>query len=388
MPFQEKDQPASREGAMNNLFETATIKTMTLRNRFVRSATWEAMATASGEVTPRLVDTTATLAKGGVGLIISGHAYILPAGQAGPMQLGAYKDDLIPGLRQMAAAAHAHGARILLQMAHAGYFAAHNLSGMPPFAVSASVKLDDIPRRELTDADIADLSQAFAAAANRAKAAGFDGVQIHSAHGYLFNQFLSPLFNRRTDQYGGTLANRARVHLETIRAVRRAVGADYPVLIKLNGRDYAEGGLELEESVEAAALMEQAGLDAIELSSGMTKFSKFSAVRTGITTQAKEAYNQEEAKAFKRRLKIPLILVGGIRSLPVAERLVNEGICDFISMSRPLIREPDLVNRWKSGDRRKATCNSDNLCFGPARSGEGLYCVTEAKKRKAAVRKG
>lgn len=372
---------------MSTLFESAKISSMVLRNRFVRSATWEAMATANGQVTPRLVDTTAALARGGVGLIISGHAYIRPAGQAGPLQLGAYKDDLIPGLRQMAAAAHDHGAKILLQIAHAGYFAAHNLTGMPPLAVSASVKLDDIPRREFTAADIADVAQAFAAAAGRAKAAGFDGVQIHSAHGYLFNQFLSPLFNRRADEYGGSLANRARVHLETIRAVRRTVGADYPILIKANGRDYAEGGLELEESVEAAALMEQAGLDAIELSSGMTKFSKFGSARTGITAQAKEAYNQEEAKAFKRRLKIPLILVGGIRSLTVAERLVRDGVCDFISMSRPFIREPGLVNRWKSGDRRKATCISDNLCFGPARSGEGVYCVTEAKKRKAAAKK-
>jgi 2,4-dienoyl-CoA reductase-like NADH-dependent reductase (Old Yellow Enzyme family) len=345
------------------------------------------MATPDGAVTPRLVDTMATLAKGGVGLIISGHAYVRPAGQAGPNQLGAYKDDLIPGLRQMAAAAHDHGAKILLQMAHAGYFAAHHLTGMPPLVVSASVKLDDVPRREIAVADIADLVQAFAAAAGRAKAAGFDGVQIHSAHGYLLNQFLSPLFNRRTDEYGGTLDNRSRVHLETIRAVRRAVGQDYPVLIKLNGRDFAEGGLELEESIKAAALMELAGLDAVELSSGMTKFSKLGSARTGITTQAKEAYNQEEAKAFKGRLKIPLILVGGIRSLPVAERLVSEGVCDFISMSRPFIREPDLVNRWQSGDRRKATCNSNNLCFGPARSGEGLYCVTEAKKRKAAAKK-
>jgi 2,4-dienoyl-CoA reductase-like NADH-dependent reductase (Old Yellow Enzyme family) len=377
-----------KEIAMNNLFESARISSMDLRNRFVRSATWEAMATEKGQVTPRLIDTIAALAKGGVGLIISGHAYIRPAGQAGPNQLGAYEDELIPGLRQMAAAAHDHGAKILLQLAHAGYFAAQKLTGQPPLAVSVSVKLDDIPRRELAPADIADIVQAFAEAAGRAKAAGFDGVQIHSAHGYLLNQFLSPLFNRRTDGYGGSLDNRARVHLETIRAVRRTVGADYPVLIKANGRDYAEGGLELEDSVEAAALMEQAGLDALELSSGMTKFSKFGSARTGITAQVKEAYNQEEARTFKRRLKLPLILVGGIRSLPVAERLVKEGVCDFISMSRPFIREPDLVKRWQSGDRRKATCISDNLCFGPARSGEGLYCVTAAKKRKAAAKKG
>jgi 2,4-dienoyl-CoA reductase-like NADH-dependent reductase (Old Yellow Enzyme family) len=369
---------------MNHLFEPAKIGSMELRNRFVRSATWEAMAAADGAVTPRLVDTIAALAKGGVGLIISGHAYIRPEGQAGPMQISAARDEVSPGLRQMAAAAHRHGAKMVLQVAHAGYFAAHHLTGAPPFAVSDAVKLDDVPRRELTPDDIREVVRAFAAAAARAQTAGFDGVQIHSAHGYLLNQFLSPLFNRRTDAYGGSLANRVRVHLETIRAVRHAVGADYPVLIKLNGRDFAEGGLELEESVEAAALMEQAGLDAVELSSGMTKFSRFGSARTHITNQKKEAYNQEEAKVFKRRLRIPLILVGGIRSLPVAEELVAEGVCDFISMSRPLIREPDLVKRWQSGDRRKAACTSDNLCFGPARSGEGLYCVTAAKKRRAA----
>ena len=373
---------------MSNLFESAKIGSMVLRNRFVRSATWEAMATKDGAATPRLVDLIADLAKGGVGLVISGHAYVRPEGQAGPAQLGAYKDALIPGLRQMAAAAHDHGAKILLQLAHAGYFAPQTLTGRPAFAVSASVQLDDIPRKEMSNADIHNLVLAFAEAALRAEAAGFDGVQIHAAHGYLLNQFLSPLFNRRKDEYGGSLRNRARVHREIITAMRQALGNDFPILVKINGRDFAQGGLELEDSLQAATLMERAGLDAVELSSGMTKHSTFGSARTGISSQAKEAYNQEEAKAFKRRLKTPLILVGGIRSLPVAERLVKDGACDFISMSRPFIREPDLVNRWKSGDRRKAACTSDNLCFGPARSGEGLYCVTAAKKRKTAAKKG
>jgi 2,4-dienoyl-CoA reductase-like NADH-dependent reductase (Old Yellow Enzyme family) len=288
----------------------------------------------------------------------------------------------------MAAAAHDHGAKILLQLAHSGYFAPEPLTGRPPFAVSASVQLDDIPRQEMTHADIHNLVLAFAEAALRAEAAGFDGVQIHAAHGYLLGQFLSPLFNRRKDEYGGALRNRTRVHREIITAMRQALGNEFPILIKINGRDFAPGGLELEDSLVAAASMEKAGLDAIELSSGMTKHAAFGSARKGISSPAKEAYNQEEARVFKRRLKTPLILVGGIRSLPVAERLVKEGVCDFISMSRPFICEPDLVNRWKSGDRRKAACNSDNLCFGPARSGEGLYCVTAAKKRKKAAEKG
>jgi 2,4-dienoyl-CoA reductase-like NADH-dependent reductase (Old Yellow Enzyme family) len=372
---------------MSILFESAKIGTMTLRNRFVRSATWEGMATPEGVVTSRMVDTIAALAKGGVGLIISGHAYVQPEGQAGPYQMSVHKDEFIPGLKQLAAAAHDHGAQMVLQMAHAGYIAATNLTGSLPLAVSASVKLDDIACREVTAADIQRMVSAFAAAAARAKDAGFDGVQIHSAHGYFLNQFLSPLFNQRTDEFGGSLQNRTWVHIEILRAIRLAVGKDYPVLIKLNGRDFVEGGLEVQEAAEAAALMEAAGLDAVEVSGGMARFSSVGAARQAISNQKKEAYHQEEARVFKQQLKIPVILVGGIRSLPVAERLVQEGVCDFISMSRPLICEPDLVNRWKSGDRRKAACTSDNLCFGPARSGEGIYCVTAAKKRRTAAKK-
>jgi 2,4-dienoyl-CoA reductase-like NADH-dependent reductase (Old Yellow Enzyme family) len=372
---------------MSILFESAKIGSMMLRNRFVRSATWEGMATPEGLVTPRMVETIAALAKGGVGLIISGHAYVQPEGQAGPYQMSVHKDEFIPGLKQLATAAHDHGAKMVLQMAHAGYIAATNLTGRPPLAVSASVKLDDVPCRELSAADIQGVVRSFAAAAARAREAGFDGVQIHSAHGYFLNQFLSPLFNQRTDEYGGSLPNRTRVHIEILRAIRQAVGNDYLVLIKLNGSDFVEGGLEVQEAAEAAVLMEAAGLDAVEVSGGMARFSPVGAARQAISNQKKEAYHQDQAKVFKQQLKIPLILVGGIRSLPVAERLVEEGVCDFISMSRPFIREPDLINRWRSGDRRKAACTSDNLCFGPARSGEGIYCVTAAKRRRTATEK-
>jgi 2,4-dienoyl-CoA reductase-like NADH-dependent reductase (Old Yellow Enzyme family) len=371
---------------MNTLFETAKIASVMLRNRFVRSATWEGMGTPVGGITPRLVDTITALAKGGVGLIITSHAYVSAEGQAMRGQIGIHRDQLIPGLKQIAAAAHDHGAKIFLQLAHAGYFAAHTLTGIQPLAVSTSVKVDELPRKEMDAEDIRKVIQAFAAAAGRAKEAGFDGVQIHSAHGYLLNQFLSPLFNKRTDVYGGTLQNRSRVHLETLQAVKQAVGADYPVIIKVNGRDLADGGLEVQESAEAAALMETAGVHAVELSSGMIKLAQFIPARKNVTSQKKEAYNQEEARVFKQRLRVPLILVGGIRSLPLAERIFREGVCDFISMSRPFICEPDLINRWLSGDRRKAACNSDNLCYGPAHAGEGLYCVTAAKKNNKTKR--
>ncbi len=372
---------------MNTLFEPARIGTLTLRNRFVRSATWEAMATPAGEVTPKLVDTIAALARGGVGLIISSHAYVSPEGQAGPGQIGVHTDAMVPGLKRMAAAAHEHGATMVLQLAHSGYLAIESLTGRKPLAVSAAVRLDEAERKELDEVGIQRIVQAYADAAARAMEAGYDGVQIHAAHGYLFSQFLSPLFNRRADDYGGSVANRARVIVETLLSVRQVVGEQTLVLAKVNGRDCAEGGIEAADAVAAAVLMEGAGLDAIEISSGMSKFAKSGSARLAITSAEKEAYNREDAALFKRRLKIPVMLVGGIRSLEVAERLVADGACDFISLSRPFIREPDLVNRWQSGDRRKAACTSDNLCYGPARSGEGIYCVTALKERKTASKK-
>ena len=361
---------------MSNLFESAQIGTMSLANRFVRSATWEGLATVDGAVTSELVEVIGALARGGVGLIISSHAYVRPDGQAGPRQLGAYKDELVPGLRRMATAARENGAKMVLQLAHAGCFAAEPLTGTTPLAVSAGVESADTPGRELSATGIRDLVCAFADAARRANAAGFGGVQIHVAHGYLLSQFLSPRFNRRTDAYGGDIRHRVRAPVEVIEAVRKVVGRDTALLVKMNCRDWAEGGLELDDAIQAAVLLQEAGADAIEISSGLPRFSKFTAARPGIDSEEKEAYHQEEARAFKQRLKAPLILVGGIRSLAVAKRLVNGGVCDFISMSRPFIREPGLVNRWKSGDRQPAACISDNLCYGPIRKGDGFYCVS------------
>lgn len=159
-------------------------------------------------------------------------------------------------------------------------------------------------------------------------------------------------------------------------AIREKVGPDFPVLIKTNGQDFAENGLSLEDGVQVGVMLAQAGLDAIELS-GELLTNKSLPARTGIKTQEKEAYFRNDALAFKKEIQIPLILVGGMRSFEVAERLVEDGTADCISISRPLIREPGLINRWKSGDRGKAECKSDNLCFGPGVKGEGVYCLTE-----------
>jgi len=363
------------------LFEKTCIKSMTLANRFVRSATWEGMAADDGSMTPSLTKAMVDLAQGGVGLIISGHAYVLPEGQAGPWQMGMHKDELIDGHKKMTDAVHQAGGRIVAQLAHSGHFAPKELTQNTPRVVSDFEGLSKSPRHELTQDDIKRLVDGFAQGARRAKAAGFDGVQIHSAHGYLLSQFLSPAYNRRKDNYGGTIENRTRVHLEILSAVRSLVGDDYPVLIKINSQDHIDHGLTLEDSIAASKMLVQAGLDAIELSGGTLTSGALSPSRTGITKEEKEAYFKNAALSYKKAMDVPLILVGGMRSLTVAEETVKSKTADYISMSRPFIREPGLVNRWKSGDTSPATCKSDNLCFGPAMEGKGIFCVVDQLKK-------
>ena len=366
---------------MSKLFEASEINGMKLSNRFVRSATWEGMAADDGACTPKLINLMAGLAEGGVGLIISSHAYVSPEGQAGPWQLGIYRDELVPGLESMTQAVHDKGGKIVMQLAHAGYFSFAKLTGRTPMAPSEVAGFAKGPRREMTVEDIQQVVSAYGAAAKRAQQAGFDGVQIHSAHGYLLSQFLSPAFNQRIDQYGGDIRNRAQPLIDVLRSVRNAVGKDYPVLVKMNCRDFIDNGLALEDSLQVGAMLAQNGIDAIELSGGVLIGGKLSPSRMGIKTEEKEAYFQQDAIAFKKQVDVPLILVGGNRSFQVAERLVDQGVADYISISRPLIREPDLINRWKAGDRSRATCLSDNLCFGPGGKGQGIYCVTEERQK-------
>ena len=354
---------------------------MTLKNRFVRSATWEGMAGEDGACTPRLIKLIEDLAKGGVGMIITSHAYVGKDGQAGPWQLGIYDDRLMDGLSEMAERVHEHDSRVVLQLAHAGYFANPKLTGQTPLAPTNVEGLAKGPRKALKKEEIHEIVEAFGEAARRAKGAGFDGVQIHAAHGYLLNQFLSPAFNKREDEYGGAVENRAKAPLQVLQRIRKVVGDNFPILIKMNCEDFLEGGLLLEDTLKACAILEKEGLDAIELSGGTMISGKYIPFRTGIKTEDKEAYFRNSAKALKDRVGIPLILVGGNRTFNLGERLVQEGYADYISMSRPLIREPHLIKRWADGDLEKARCLSDNQCFGPAMAGEGIYCVVEKKEK-------
>jgi 2,4-dienoyl-CoA reductase-like NADH-dependent reductase (Old Yellow Enzyme family) len=365
--------------AMSKLFETIHLKSLTLANRFVRSATWEGMADSNGFCTPKLIALMKQFAEGGVGLIITGFAFVSKEGRAAPWQMGADGDAFLSGLKEMTDAVHRSGGKIVLQIVHGGCYSATQLTGQEAIAPSTHVS-GAIPRcREMTVSEIGHVVAAFGESASLAKKAGFDGVQIHAAHGYLLSQFLSPYFNKRKDAYGGSIGNRARIVLETLQSVRRAVGTGYPVMIKVNSEDFVEGGLTVDEMLLVAGFLEEAGIDAIEMSGGTVYASgAYSAIRAGaLDTPQNEVFYREAAIRYKEKISVPLMLVGGIRSFTVAEKLINDGLADYISLSRPLIREPTLINRWKSGDLKRATCISDNACFGPVLKGEGLYCVRE-----------
>ncbi len=368
---------------MATLFEKTRLNGMELSNRSVRSATWEGLADPAGYPTDRLTQVYVDLAKGGVGMIISGHVYVSEEGQAGRLQFGLSRDDYIPSYARMIEAVHAAGGTIVAQLAHAGFRAPSALTGKAPIGPSVPDGAGDTGCREMTAGDILRVKAAFAAAAVRAQKAGFDGVQLHAAHGYLLSQFLSPLWNRRQDNYGGSIENRARMLVETFQSVRDAVGKDFAVMAKMNCEDFLEGGLVLEDMLAASRMLAAAGMDAIEMSGGSFSSDPNIPSRTGKAARTpEEAYYAAAARRFKETVRMPLILVGGIRSRAAAERLISEGTADYVAFSRPLIAEPDLIDRWRSGDAERAMCKSDNLCFKPAFEGKGISCPTKDRQSK------
>ncbi len=373
---------------MATLFEETTINGMTLRNRMVRSATWEGMCEQDGRPTERLINCYKDLAKGGIGLIITGYAFVRLDGKNNPGQMGIHTDNFADDYKKMTKAVHEAGGKIAVQLVHGGGQSNAEIAGRQSFAPSA-VKVNQFPEMpaELTRDEISKIITAFGEAARRAKSWGVDAIQLHGAHGFLINQFLSPLTNRRTDEYGGSIENRSRFLLEVYRNVRETVGADYPVLIKLNASDHVDGGLEIDDSVYAAKKLAEAGINAIEVSAGTSASGEKSPVRRKINKSEKEAYNLKLARRIKEAVSCLLMVVGGFRSYRVAEKAIRDYCMDYISMARPLIREPGLANRWLQGDRKRAMCISCNKCFMPGREEGGIYCVIEKKKQEKAAKK-
>jgi 2,4-dienoyl-CoA reductase-like NADH-dependent reductase (Old Yellow Enzyme family) len=366
---------------MKKLFEKTAIRGMTLNNRFVRSATWEGMCGKDGRPTAKLASCYRDLAAGDVGLIITGYAFVRPDGKQLPGKMGIHTDDFAADMRRLTQAVQNEGGRICIQLVHSGAQTTAETAGRRPLAPSA-VKVEQFPEEPeaMTRKDIDDIAAAFGNSARRAKEYGFDAVQLHAAHGYLINQFLSPLTNRRTDDYGGSVANRCRFLLEVYHRVRSEVGPDFPVLAKLNGSDNLEGGLDLSDAVYAARLLDREKIDAIEVSGGTSASGDQNPVRIKIDKPNREAYNLALAKEIKKAVRCPIMVVGGFRSPEVINKAVMEHGIDYISMARPFIREPQLIKRWQQGDRSSARCISCNGCFEPGIKEGGIYCVVEKKE--------
>ena len=363
---------------MKTLFDQTSINGMMIRNRLVRSATWEGMCETDGRPTARLADYYRELARGGVGMIISGYTFVRPDGKQLPGKMGIHTDEFADEMSALTRAVHEEGGKICIQLVHAGGQTDSTTAGRQPMAPSA-VEVDQFPEvpQEMIVNDISEIVAAFGAAAARAKAYGFDAIQLHAAHGYLINQFLSPLINRRIDEYGGGIENRCRFLLEVYRSVREAVGENFPVMAKLNGSDFLDGGLSIEDAMYAAKTLDAKGIDCIEVSGGTSASGDMSPIRTKINKPEKEAYNLDLAQRIKEAVSCPVMVVGGFRSYEKADDAVrNKGIT-YISMARPFIREPGLPNRWEKGDTASAKCISCNKCFKPGLEEGGIYCVVD-----------
>lgn len=318
---------------MSYLLKPLQIGTLTLSNRLIMPPMATAKAEVDGKVTQALLDYYAEKSAGGyLSLIIIEHSFITAAGKASVQQLSAADDSMIEGLQKLVAIIHGNGSKTVMQLNHAGSAANEEVIGSTPVAPSGvkNPRQGTMPR-ELTHEGIAVIIKAFKDGARRTKEAGFDGVEIHSAHGYLLNQFFSPLTNKRTDEYGGNVHNRIRLHLQVIEAVRAAVGKDFPILLRLGASDYTEGGTALEDSQIAAVAFEKAGISILDISGGFSGFTV-----PGLTGQG---FFAPLTEAIKKVVSIPVILTGGITEAQAAERLIAEGKADLIGIGRALLKD-------------------------------------------------
>ena len=389
---------------MDYLFQENTLSGIPMKNRIIRSATHEALATEQGGPREELIRMYEKLAEGGVGCLITGVTAVQPAGLAFPHMLMLDKDELIEAYEPMLQSMKERNTPVLIQLAHGG----GKISPASPNKVAAAPSPKIYPpwsvkARELTESEIQGIIDDFVRAIARAQEAGFDGVQLHGAHGYLLHQFLSKHCNQRTDQWGGSLENRFRIIDEIMKKARQTVGS-YPIWIKISGHDGDRHGTTTADAVETARLFQEAGGDAVEVSCGGTNFFDFIRVRE-IPTEAilhydpvfsrkgafskkilskmlpsvikKEKplhlYNVEAAAAVKEAVSIPVISVGGYRKGEDMERVLEEGKADYISLSRPLIIEPNWVNKLKAGQKTESACLDCGYC-GVALNAAPLRC--------------
>lgn len=356
------------------------MESLVLKNRIVRSATVEGLSTEDGTPTDRLIDTTVALAKGGVGLIVAGAAYIHPEGKADRHTTGIHHDGIIEPLRRWCSAVHAVGGVLAVQLAYCGSTMNTELLPEKEALFGPSTMVDPVhghPVLALSKRQIVSIVDDYAKAASRAMQAGFRAIQIHAAHGYLINQFLSPSRNRRRDPYGGSIKGRARFLFQIYEAIRGAVGDGFPVFIKMSGYDGFHGGVEPGEAAHVAAVLDSMGIDAIEVSAGTPEGAQKGGWDHIRPAPFEEGSFLKYALRVKQKVRCPVISVEGWRDPLHIEKALEK--IDAVSMSRPFIREPDIVNRWTGGDLSPARCISCNKCLDLIRT-SGLGCVFNNRK--------
>ncbi|MCD6581591.1 MAG: NADH:flavin oxidoreductase [Desulfuromusa sp.] len=392
---------------MSILFTPINLGNVQIKNRFIHSATYEVMALNTGEVSDKLIKRYQNLAKGEVGLIIPGYMFVHSLGRAYGYQTGIHSNDMIPGLRRLVEAVHQEGGKIVFQLAHAGRQTTKAMIGQIPVGPSSKGRDPFLffKPKEMSGTEIQEVIQAFGKAAGRAVEAGADGIQLHAAHGYLINQFLSPFFNQRKDEWGGSDANRFRFLKELIAEVRHRLPQGMPVLVKLNTHDYTpQKGITPSLAVTYAKWLSDLEIHGLEISCGSSVYSFMNMCRGDVPVKElvqsfpfwkripgslimrrlegkytfEEPYNLEVAKLIKPFLgETPLFLVGGVRKVEEMEGILERQYADCISMSRPFIREPFIVKRIKEGKTEVVACISCNRCLAAVPNNIPVRCYVK-----------
>lgn len=360
---------------LSKLFEPISIRSMQLKNRYVMPPMVTNYAGGDGSVTERLIDYHVARARGGVGLIMVEASYVRADGRGFFHEVGIHKDELIPGLRRLVDEVHAAGAKIGIQIFHAGRQTSSAITGVQPVAPSAVCcpVIQEIPR-ELPVDEIHELVDAFGQAANRAKLAGFDTVEIHGAHGYLIAAFFSPFSNRRLDEYGGSLTGRTRFAVEVVRKVREAVGPDYPIFFRISGAEFVEGGITLVESRAAIPILIEAGIDALDVSAGNY------ATPGGLIVapmDVQQAVLTPLAQGIKEVSSVPVMVADRIHDPLIAEQVIQTGQADLIGIGRALLTDPELPDKAQRGEIDEIfpciSCNQ--ACIGELFKQNSISCL-------------
>ena len=368
-------------------FTKTQIGGLVIPNRFVRSATYEAMADEWGCPTPKLTDHFVKLARGGCGLIVAGSTYVHQKGRGHRFQAGLANDDQTKAWSATFDAVHKQHGLIAVQLNHAGLESRSKLNGgFPGSGPSATSQKN----RSMSVSDIEEVVDAFIAAGKRAVKAGADAVQLHAAHGYLLAEFISPLWNKRQDDFGGDATNRFEIVRRILVGLRQELPAKFPIFIKMNGHDIEGGGVTLETALQTAKMAEAAGADALEISSGSGRkpYSVLGDMPLGelypdpkrraamekrfADIKFKPNFNLEFAAKIKAAVRIPIIAVGGFRRVEDVNFAIVRGDCDMVALSRPFIRTPNIVNEFRSG--HVSTCVNCNRCLFKTLEDKPLRC--------------